>query len=41
MEKTFYTGNRRKRYEMLEPQSLLVLFAGLPIRKSADAYYPF
>lgn len=41
MEKTFYTENRRKLCEMLEPQSLLVLFAGLPIRKSADAYYPF
>ena len=41
MEKIFYTENRRKLYEMLEPQSLLVLFAGLPIRKSADAYYPF
>ena len=41
MEKIFYTENRRKLYEMLEPQSLLVLFAGLPIRKSADACYPF
>ena len=41
MEKIFYTENRRKLYDMLEPQSLLVLFAGLPIRKSADACYPF
>ena len=41
MEKTFYTENRRKLYDMPEPQSLRVLFAGLPIRKSADAFYPF
>ncbi len=41
MEKTFFIGNRGKLYDMLEPQSLLVLFAGTQIRKSADAYYPF
>lgn len=41
MEKTFFIGNRRRLYDMLEPQSLLVLFAGTQIRKSADAYYPF
>ncbi len=41
MEKTFFIGNRRRLYDMLEPQSLLVLFAGTQVRKSADAYYPF
>jgi len=41
MEKTFFIGNRRRLYDMLEPQSLLVLFAGTQIRKSADAWYPF
>ena len=41
MEKTFYIGNRKKLYDILEAESLLVLFAGIPIRKSADAYYPF
>ncbi len=41
MEKTFFIGNRDRLYDMLEPKSLLVLFAGTQIRKSADAYYPF
>lgn len=41
MEKAFHIENRRKLYAMLEPESLLVLFAGTEIRKSADAYYPF
>ncbi len=41
MEKTFFIGNRGRLYDILEPQSLLVLFAGTQIRKSADACYPF
>lgn len=41
MEKTFFIGNRKRLYDMLQPQSLLVLFAGTQIRRSADAYYPF
>ena len=41
MEKEFHFGNRQKLYAMLENNSLLVLFAGTELRKSADAYYPF
>ena len=41
MKKEFHIENRRKLYRMLQPESLLVLFAGTEIRKSADAYYPF
>ena len=41
MEKEFHAGNRERLYAMLEPESLLVLFAGTEIRKSADAVYPF
>lgn len=41
MNKDFYFGNRKKLYTMLQPGSLLVLFSGKEIRKSADAYYLF
>lgn len=41
MEKEFHIGNRRRLYDMLPPNSLLVLFAGTEIRKSADACYLF
>ena len=41
MNKEFYFGNRQKLYTMLQPGSLMVLFSGNEIRKSADAYYLF
>ena len=41
MEKEFHIGNRARLYAMLENSSLLLLFAGAEIRRSADAYYPF
>ena len=41
MDRSFYTGNRHRLYESLMPGSILVLFAGQLIRKSADADYPF
>ena len=41
MEKEFHIGNRQRLYAMLENSSLMVLFAGQEIRKSADAYYLF
>ena len=41
MEKAFHIGNREKLCDMLEPNSLLVLFAGAELRRSADACYPF
>lgn len=37
----FYAENRRKLYEMMEPDSVLVLFSGVEIRKTNDEYYPF
>ena len=41
MNKEFHMGNRERLYGMLEPGSLLVLFAGEELRKSADGCYPF
>lgn len=41
MDKTFHAGNRARLYEQLTPGSLLVLFAGNELRKSADANYLF
>lgn len=41
MDKMFHVGNRRRLYDMLEADSVLVLFSGVELRKSADAYYPF
>ena len=39
--KDFFHANRRRLYAMLEPNSLLVLFAGVELRKTNDEYYPF
>ena len=41
MNKEFHIGNRQKLYTMLQPGSLMVLFSGNEIRKSADANYLF
>ena len=41
MDREYYQGNRQRLYEMLDSGTLLVLFAGTPIRKSADSMYPF
>jgi len=41
MDQSFHSLNRTRLYETVEPQSLLVAFAGAEIRRSADAYYPF
>lgn len=41
MQKEFHAGNRTRLYEMLQPGSVLVLFAGQELRRSSDAYYPF
>lgn len=40
MEQDFYIGSHLKLYQTLQPGSMIVLFADLPIHKSADAYYP-
>ena len=41
MDKHFHAGNRRRLYEAMAPDSVLVLFSGGELRKSADAYYPY
>lgn len=41
MEKTFHMKNRTCFYDTMEPDSLLVLFAGVEIRKTNDEFYPF
>ena len=41
MNKEFHFRNRQKLYTMLPPGSLMVLFSGNEIRKSADANYLF
>ena len=38
MKKEFHIGNRARLYMMLPQDSLLILFAGEALRKSADAY---
>ncbi len=39
--KDFFCANRRRLYAMLEQDSLLLLYAGVELRKTNDEYYPF
>ncbi len=41
MEAAFHKHNRDQFCAAMEPASLLVLFAGIEIRKTGDEYYPF
>lgn len=41
MTKEYFTGNRRRFYEQMKENSLLVLFSGIEYRKTEDEYYPF
>ena len=41
MKKEFHAGNRARLYDMMKPNSLLVLFSGREKRKTNDEYYPF
>lgn len=41
LDAAFYAGNRKRLCEQLPERSLALVFAGQPIRQSADAYYPF
>lgn len=41
MDKSFYVENRRALYDAMPDASILAVFAGAPIRKTADEYYPF
>lgn len=41
MDKTFHMGNRARLYASMDPGSMLVLFSGSELRRSADACYPY
>ena len=41
MNQSFYIGNRNRIYQDLQPGDSMVLFSGVPIHKSADAFYLF
>ena len=41
MYQLFYTGNRNRLYKEMKVGSILILFSGNLIHKSADDYYPF
>ena len=41
MNKEYHTGNRKRLYEGLKSNSLLVLFSGTELRTTNDEYYPF
>ncbi len=41
MTKEYFTGNRKRFYEQMKENSLLVLFSGIEFRKTEDEYYPF
>ena len=41
MKREFYQGNREKLYKKMKENSLLLLFSGTEVRKTADEFYPF
>lgn len=41
MEKEFYQGNRERFYRQMKPNSVLVMFSGMEVRKTNDEFYPF
>mgnify|MGYP003243827534 CR=1 FL=1 len=41
MDRTYYVGNRRRFYDMMETESLAAIFAGEELWKTGDEYYPF
>ena len=41
MDAGFYKNNRKKLRDLMEPDSLLVLFSGTELRKTNDEFYPF
>lgn len=41
MDKAYFTGNRTRLYDAMEPGSLAVFFSGREIRRTIDEYYPF
>ena len=40
-QRFFHKGNRERLYAQLQENSLLVLFAGVEVRKTNDEFYPF
>lgn len=41
MDRTYYVGNRKRFYDMMETESLAAIFAGEELWKTGDEYYPF
>ena len=41
MNAAYFTRNRTRFYAKMEPESLLVLFSGVEIRRTNDEFYPF
>lgn len=41
MDKIYFSGNRQRLYETMEPGSVAVVFAGTELRRTIDEYYPF
>ncbi len=41
MDAAFYRENRRRMYEAMDPDSLLLVFSGEQVRRSSDEFYPF
>ena len=41
MEREFYQGNRERLYRRMKENSLLMMFSGTEVRKTADEFYPF
>ena len=41
MTRDFHVNNRNRLYNRLKKNSVLVLFSGKQVRKTADEYYPF
>ena len=40
MKREFYQGNRKRLYKKMKENSLLLLFSGTEVRKTADEFYP-
>ena len=41
MNKVYFSGNRNRMYQMMNPGSLAVFFSGYELWKTIDEYYPF
>ncbi|MDE6949541.1 MAG: aminopeptidase P N-terminal domain-containing protein, partial [Lachnospiraceae bacterium] len=41
MKREFFRGNRERLYRKMKENSLLLMFSGTEVRKTADEFYPF